>query len=134
MPYCRRAVSTDRPIADAGLVLDLVGLPYALGSRSARSPYSTFYRASFTNLVAVCTEVREARYWCPGRHCRQLTEHVAAAPHGLDVVAAAGGSGNFFSQCTNQNLNDFRLWFIHPTVKVIEKHPLCQDGSFTQAE
>jgi len=97
-------------------MLDLIGLPCALGSRSARSPYGTFYRASFANLVAACTEVREARYWCLGRLCRRLSQHVAAAPHGLDVVTAAGGPGNFFAQRTNQNLNDFGLWLVHPPV------------------
>ena len=95
-PNSRQARPTDRAIANAQLMLGLIGLPFTLGSRPASSPYGTFRRGSFANFIAARTEILRVRYWCRGRHGRRLTQRISAAPHGLDVVTAASCSGNFF--------------------------------------
>jgi len=133
MPNSRHTLPTDRAIAAARLMLDLIGLPCALGPRPASSSYDTLRRGSFANFVAARTEILGARYWCRG-HCRQLTQHVAAASHGLDVVTTACCLGKFLAERANQNINDFRLGLVYSSVKVVEKHSLCQDRSFPQAE
>ena len=130
----RQVRPTDRAIANAQLRLGLIGLPCSLGSRPASSPYGTLRRGSFANFVAARTEILRVRYWCSGRHGRRLTQHISAAPHGLDVVTAAGCLGNFFAERANQNINDFRLRLVYSSVKVAEKHLLAQDRSFPQAE
>src|SRR5215469_17512185 len=101
MPNSRRVLPTDRAIADARLMLDLIGLPCTLGSRPASLSYGTFRRGSFADF-----EIPGARFRCRGRHCRQLTQHIAAAPHGLDVVTAAGCFDKLFAQRANQNIDD----------------------------
>ena len=56
MRNSRHALPTDRAIANARLMLDLIGLACALGSRPASSSYCTFRRGSFANFVAARIE------------------------------------------------------------------------------
>jgi hypothetical protein len=96
-------------------MLDPTGLPCSLGSRSASSGDCAFNRGSFSDLVAPCSEVVDGGGCCHGRYCRRLTQHIAATPHSLDVVTAAGCFGKLFAQAANKNVYDFRLWLVHPT-------------------
>src|SRR6476620_4795738 len=85
---------------------------------------------------------RQGEYCCeenaPGPHCRTsqncarwsgcgnrflalgIAQHVAAAPHRLDVVVAIGCGGQLLSQLADEHVDDLQLRLIHAAVKVIE--------------
>ena len=132
--YPQRALPTDWAILDDRLMLRLIGLLSTLGFGMARSLYGTFHCGSFASrLFAARTEIFGTGCRRHARYCRELSQHIAASPHSLDVVISAGCSGELFAQGADQNINYFRLRLVHPPVKVIKNPALRHDSSFAQA-
>src|SRR5689334_4495221 len=51
-------------------------------------------------------------------------EHVAAAPHGLDVVLAVRRVGELLAQLADEHVDDLELGLVHAAVEMIEEHLL----------
>src|SRR5438132_12638225 len=64
----------------------------------------------------------------------RLAQHVAAAPHGLDVVLAARGVGELLAQLADEHVDDLELGLVHAAVEVVEEHLLGQGRALAQAE
>src|SRR3989344_2044756 len=60
-------------------------------------------------------------------------QHVAAAPHRLDVVLAAGVV-ELLAQLADEHVNDLELGLIHAAVEMIEEHLLGQRSALAQAQ
>ena len=65
---------------------------------------------------------------------RGFPQHVAATPHGFEVVFAAGGVGQFFAQIAEEDVNDFNLRPVAATVKVVQDHFLGQCHALAQTQ
>src|SRR5262249_29381895 len=52
----------------------------------------------------------------------RLAQHVATAPHRLNVVLAARGVGELLAQLADEDVDDLELGLVHAAVKVIEEH------------
>src|SRR6185437_7681200 len=63
-----------------------------------------------------------------------LTQHIAAAPYGLDVIAAAARIGELLAQFADENINDLEFRLIHAAVKVIEEHLFRECRTFAQRQ
>ena len=48
-----------------------------------------------------------------------ITQHISAPPNRFDMIFAAGGFAQFLTQFTNENIYNFKLRFIHTTVKMV---------------
>ena len=48
-----------------------------------------------------------------------ITQHISARLNRFDLIFAAGGFAQFLKQFTNENIYNFKLGFIHTTVKMI---------------
>src|SRR3954453_13253845 len=64
----------------------------------------------------------------------RLAQHVAAAPDGLDVVAALRGIGELLAQLADEDVDDLQLRLVHSPVKVVEEHFLREGRAFAQGE
>src|SRR5271163_2382923 len=69
-----------------------------------------------------------------GRHLHRVTQHIATAPHGLDVVFAAGRQGELFAQLADENVDDLELGLVNPAIEVVEEHLLGYGGALAHAE
>src|SRR5262249_44843409 len=65
---------------------------------------------------------------------RRLAQHVAAAPHRLDVVLAARGVGELLAQLADEDVDDLELRLVHAAIEVVEEHFLGQGRAFAQAQ
>src|SRR3546814_7930565 len=54
----------------------------------------------------------------------RVAQHVAAAPHGLDVVVAAGRGGQLLAELADEDVADLQLRLVHAAVEVVEDHLL----------
>src|SRR5262245_7735406 len=77
-------------------------------------------RAAGSRVGAVCSG-RDA-----GLVLGRLAQHVAAAPHRLDVVLAVGGVGELLAQLADEDVDDLELGLVHAAVEVVEEHLLGQ--------
>ena len=48
-----------------------------------------------------------------------ITQHISAPPNRFDMIFAAGGFAQFLTKFTNENIYNFKLRFIHTTVKMV---------------
>ena len=48
-----------------------------------------------------------------------ITQHISARPNRFDMIFAAGGFAQFLTKFTNENIYNFKLRFIHTTVKMV---------------
>jgi hypothetical protein len=51
-----------------------------------------------------------------------LAQHVAAAPHGLDVILAVRSVGELLAQFADENVDNLQLRLVHAAVEVVEEH------------
>src|SRR5262249_52031566 len=61
---------------------------------------------------------------------RRLAQDVAAAPHGLDVVLAAGGVGELLAQLADEHVDDLEFRLVHAAIEMIEEHLLGERRAF----
>ena len=73
-------------------------------------------------------------FWHAVFFVRGFPQHVAATPHGFEVVFAAGGVGQFFAQIAEEDVNDFNLRPVAATVKVVQDHFLGQCHALAQTQ
>src|ERR1700733_11994726 len=59
-------------------------------------------------------------------HLDRIAQHVAAAPHGLDVIVAVGRGGELLAQLADEDVDDLELGLVHAAIKVVEEHLLRQ--------
>jgi hypothetical protein len=64
----------------------------------------------------------------------RLAQHVAAAPHGFDEVAAFGGVRQLLAQLADEDVDDLQLGLVHAAIEVVEEHFLGQRGSLAERE
>src|SRR5262245_32926909 len=64
----------------------------------------------------------------------RLAQHVAAAPHGLDEVAAFGGVGEFLAELADEDVDDLQLRLVHAAIEVVEEHFLGEGRAFAERE
>src|SRR4029079_11774106 len=64
----------------------------------------------------------------------RLAQYVAAAPPGLDEVAAFGGVGELLAQLADEDVDDLQFRLVHAAIEVIEEHFLGQGGALAQRE
>src|SRR6202035_5565046 len=50
----------------------------------------------------------------------RLTQHIAAAPHGLDEVTAFGSVGELLAQLADEDVDDLQLGFVHAAIEMVE--------------
>src|ERR1700688_722353 len=50
----------------------------------------------------------------------RLAQHVAAAPHGLDEVAAFGGVGEILAQLADEDVDDLQFRLLHAALERVE--------------
>jgi hypothetical protein len=67
-------------------------------------------------------------------HVVRLAQHVAAAPHGFDEVAALGGVRQLLAQLADEDVDDLQLGLVHAAVEVVEEHFLGEGGSLAERE
>src|SRR5471030_173312 len=63
-----------------------------------------------------------------------IAQHIAAAPHGFDVIGAFGGGGQLLAQLADEDVDDLELGFVHAAIQMVEEHFLGQGGALAQAE
>src|SRR5262245_27090267 len=64
----------------------------------------------------------------------RLAQHVAAAPHRLDVVLAVAGIRELLAQLADEDVYDLELGLVHAAVEMIEEHLLGQRGALAERE
>src|SRR5438128_1224877 len=64
----------------------------------------------------------------------RLAQHVAATPHGLDVVLAPRRVSELLAQLTDEHVDDLDLWLVHAAVELVENDLLGQRGALAQAQ
>src|ERR1035437_7893254 len=73
-----------------------------------------------------------------GRHFRlvlvRLTQHVAPAPHGFNVVLAIRRGGELLAQLANKDVDDLDHRLVHATIELDEEHFLGQRRALAQRE
>src|SRR6185437_6632075 len=62
----------------------------------------------------------------------RLAQHVAAAPHGLDEVAAFGSVGELLAELADEDVDDLQLRLVHAAIEVIEEHFLGERGALAE--
>src|SRR6201996_2412275 len=62
----------------------------------------------------------------------RLAQHVAAAPHGFDEVAAFRGIRKLLAQLTDEDVDDLQLRLVHTAVEVVEEHFLGERGTLAE--
>src|SRR5271155_3570833 len=50
-----------------------------------------------------------------------LAHHIAASPDCLDIVLAAGCTGELFPQFANEDVDDLHFWLVHTAVEVAQE-------------
>src|ERR1700757_3405044 len=53
---------------------------------------------------------------------RGLAQHIAAAPHRLDIVAPARRRRQLLAQFADENVDDFELRLVHAAIEMVEEH------------
>lgn len=64
----------------------------------------------------------------------RLTQHIAAAPDGLDVVDTAGSTVELLAQLADENVDDLQFRLIHAAIEVVEEHFLGERRPFAERE
>src|SRR5216684_1394938 len=64
----------------------------------------------------------------------RFAQHVAAAPHGFDEVAAFGGVGELLAQLADEDVDDLQFGLIHAAIEMVEEHFLGQGGTLAERE
>src|ERR1700722_644045 len=64
----------------------------------------------------------------------RLAQHIAAAPHGLDEVAAFGGVGELLAQLADEDVDDLQFRLVHAAIEMIEEHFLGEGGALAERE
>src|ERR1700722_8006787 len=62
----------------------------------------------------------------------RLAQHIAAAPHGLDEVAAFGGVGQLLAQLADEDVDDLQFRLVHAAIEMVEEHLLGERGALAQ--
>src|SRR5262245_38955256 len=63
-----------------------------------------------------------------------FAQHIAAAPHRLDVVLSAGCNGKLLAELADKDVDDLQLRLVHAAIKVVEEHLFGEGGAFAQRE
>jgi len=82
--------------------------------------------------LTAATPVRT--WWLGACRCRRVAKHVAATPHGFDVVTAAGRVGELFAELADEDIDDLGVRLVCSVIKLVEKHILREDDAFAQTE
>src|SRR5256885_14479530 len=64
----------------------------------------------------------------------RFAQHVAAAPHGLDKVAAFGSIRKLLAQLADEDVDDLQLRLVHAAIEVVEEHFLGERGALAERE
>src|SRR4051795_2141687 len=64
----------------------------------------------------------------------RLAQHVAAAPNGLDEVAAFGGIRELLAELADEDVDDLQLRLVHAAIEVVQEHFLGEGGALPQRE
>src|SRR6202790_3276383 len=71
-----------------------------------------------------------------GRNARfdpvRLRPPIAAAPHGLDEVAAFGGVGELLAQLADEDVDDLQFRLVHAALEMVEEHFLGERGALAE--
>jgi len=57
---------------------------------------------------------------------RPVAQHVATAPHRLDVMLAAGRLGDLLAQFSDEDIEDLELGLVRAGIEVVEEHFLVR--------
>src|SRR5215467_11414440 len=63
-----------------------------------------------------------------------LAQHIAAAPHRLDVVFAVRRVGELLAQLADEHVDDLELGLVHAAVEMVEEHLLGQRRALAERE
>jgi hypothetical protein len=50
----------------------------------------------------------------------RLAQHIAAAPHGFDEIAAFGGVGELLAELADEDVDDLQFGLIHAAIEMVE--------------
>src|SRR6478609_801256 len=64
----------------------------------------------------------------------RLAQHIAAAPYGLDEVAAFRSIGELLAQLADEDVDDLQFRLVHAAVEMVEEHFLGEGGALAQRE
>src|SRR6478752_7185099 len=64
----------------------------------------------------------------------RLPQHVAAAPHRLDVVLAVRGVRQLLAKLADEHVDDLQFGLVHAAVEMIEEHLLGERGALAERE
>src|SRR5262249_5086716 len=64
----------------------------------------------------------------------RVAQHVAPAPHGLDVAVAAGRGLQLVAELADEHVDDLELGLVHAAVEVVEEHFLRQRRALAQRQ
>ena len=62
----------------------------------------------------------------------RLAQHVAAAPHGFDEVAAFGSVRKLLAQLADEDVDDLQFGLVHTAIEVVEEHFLGERGALAE--
>src|SRR5262245_11430288 len=63
-----------------------------------------------------------------------VAQHVAAAPHRLDVALAAGGGLQLMAELADEDVDDLQFRLVHAAVEMVEEHLLGQCRALAQRQ
>src|ERR1044072_9757464 len=63
-----------------------------------------------------------------------LTQHIAAAPDGLDIILAVGRHAELLAPLSDEDVDDLELGLVHPAIQVVEEHFLGERRALAQRE
>src|ERR1700722_16895530 len=92
---------------------------------------------------AICGGVSSGRSEPTGAHERRsgrnalfdfvrLAQHIAAAPHRLDEVAAFGSIGELLAQLADEDVDDLQFRLVHAAIEMVDEHFLGQGGALAE--
>ena len=64
----------------------------------------------------------------------RVAQHIAAAPHRLDIVLAAGRRCELLAQLADEHVDDLELRLVHTAIEMVQEHLLCYRRTLAQAE
>src|ERR1700730_6738665 len=115
MPCARRGIACHPPAA---------GRVIGNGATSYAEPMAVWCDGKPPSLPYEKGRSRKRSGGDPRLILARLTQHIAAAPHGLDVVLAVRSAGELLAQLADEDVDDLDLGLVHPAVEIVEKHLL----------
>src|SRR6185437_9678001 len=62
----------------------------------------------------------------------RIAQHIAAAPHGFDVIVAVDRRRQFLAQLADEDVDDLEFGLVHAAIEMIEEHLLGEGGALAE--